>query len=125
MRWVALIAICGSLGACVCDDAVPRFALIVVVSDADPELTLEAESITVTATDGNFTETYVMADWRSSLTEIDVPFVEGRPGTYDVLVEAPGYRPLLVENVRVREEGFRCKNVETETVHAPLTRIDP
>ena len=121
----ALAITWGSLSACFCDP-VPSFSLIVAVRDAEPDSKIVADSIVVTATDGSFTETYVMTAWDSSLIEIDIPFLEERPGLYDVLVQVPGYKPSLTKSVRVKDEGFTCRSVETVTVRVSLERLpDP
>ena len=67
----------------------------------------DLSNVTVTATEGSFTETVNVNPGASTAS-----LVYERAGTYHVEVTAPGYAPWTMSNVRVEEDDCHVITVE-------------
>jgi hypothetical protein len=114
---VALFAACDILGPGDCV-SIGRYGLQVIAQDSTSG-SPPPDSTRAIARDGGFADT----------VRFGVPGLYGstyylaseRPGTYDVAVEAPGYRRWLRTDVRVARAS-RCDELQTVTLRALLQR---
>jgi hypothetical protein len=110
MKWLMrllLLAFVVAANACGCDAIrVPGINVTVVDKATGNPL---AGEVTVTATEGSYTETINPAAVPAGPRLASLAYE--RPGTYRVEVQAPGYVTWVATNVRVTHDGCHVETV--------------
>ena len=94
--------------------------VLLVVSDASTGTQIATDTLWLSAKSGDYVDLKLFTDRRPTGPFQTFTLAKGRPGIYQVRVEANGYEPWEEEGVWLRRRGTFCNRVEEQRFEVAL-----